>query len=280
MTQRIVQLQTDQISSEIANFAIGFALLRVEDRIEDAKAGGSGTLALVGSNYGILTAAHVLECALPRKGEVGLVLFLGHMARFQKQLVTMEDTERVIVRGDKFGPDGPDLGFIRLPQKNIGWLTATSAFYNLTKRRDEVLANVEPAPNHVDAIVGMIDERTEDLPAERSNERRKGFGALLTSGEIKRTRRESSYDLVDFEVTSHPDFELPTSFGGMSGGALWRFYFVMKDDKPWVVEKRLMGVPFYQTREAQLTTITCHGPEGIYGSLLDEIMKKWPEVSK
>src|ERR1700681_575904 len=55
----------------------------------------------------------------------------------------------------------PSLGFLRLPEKYLGWLRAINSFYNLTKSRDEYLANSTPGPDSVDAIVGMIHERTK-----------------------------------------------------------------------------------------------------------------------
>jgi hypothetical protein len=67
-----VKIPTEKIADEIANYMIGFAKLTVHNRVEDAVCAGSGTLAVVGRVYGVLTAAHVLD-VLPEKGEVGLV---------------------------------------------------------------------------------------------------------------------------------------------------------------------------------------------------------------
>jgi hypothetical protein len=56
----------------------------------NAESAGSGTLAKVGSTFGVLTAAHVIE-ALPRKGEVGVVVF-EHETKLQKQTIEMSST--------------------------------------------------------------------------------------------------------------------------------------------------------------------------------------------
>jgi hypothetical protein len=86
------------------------------------------------------------------------------------------------------------------------------------------------------------------------------------------------YDLLDFEVTGGPGFDLPSSFGGASGGALWRFYYVMKDNVPTVVDRRLIGVLFYQSLSSEgKRVISCHGPTSVYSAVPAAISKRWPE---
>jgi hypothetical protein len=276
MTQKIVQLSTVQISKEVADFTVGLVKLIERDKVEDASCAGSGTLAVFGKVHGILTAAHVID-ELPKTGEVGIVLY--REKTFQKQVIKMEDTERVTVREAIFGPEGPDMGFLRIPEENIGWLKATSSFYNLKKRRLNELAGQTPAENYVDAVIGMIDELTVNVPVDKPKRRAKAFSAIFCNGEVSGTNNVNGYDLLDFSVTSHPDFKLPGSFEGMSGGALWRVYFEMKDDTPSIVGKRVQGIPFYQSvGQGGARVIICHGPNSIYRVLADKILKKWPDA--
>jgi hypothetical protein len=211
---------------------------------------------------------------------VGLVTLAGQERQFRKQTIEMAETTKISIRGNGFGPDGPDLGFLRLPEKYLGWLRAINSFYNLTKNRDEYLANSTPGPDSVDAIVGMIHERTKTLIAD--NLRKKGFEALFSDGRIVETRHADAHDLLSFLPTVYPDFQLPANFQGTSGGALWRVYIGVKDDVPQVIGKRLWGIPFYQSPpdKNDIRTLTCHGPDGIYGSILDEIIKTWPNETK
>lgn len=52
----------------------------------------------------------------------------------------------------------------------------------------------------------------------------------------------------------------------------------MAGDKPKVAAKRLWGVPFYQRkREGQTPVLVCHGPDGIYKALFDQVVQKWPK---
>jgi len=58
-----------------------------------------------------------------------------------------------------------------------------------------------------------------------------------------------THDLLYVKLaTEHePTFKIPSSFEGMSGGALWRFYVVEKDGGQEVIDSRLIGVPFHQS---------------------------------
>lgn len=279
MTQRIVKISTAELSRQISDFTIGLAKLTVHDRAEDATCAGSATLASVGKIDGLLTAAHVLD-ALPKTGDVGIILFQNRT--MQKQVIKIEDAELpIIIRAEEFGCNGPDLGFLRLPQTNVSWLKATNSFYNLKKRRDKVLGNESPVPNYVEAVVGMIDVFTKDVLVDDPTRRAKVFSAIFCSGEVRTNRNESGFDLLDVAITPYPDFPLPDNFQGMSGGALWRFYFFEKDNIPSIVEKRLVGVPFHQSAAEDGTKIiTCHGPVGIHSALIDAITTQWPEDAK
>jgi hypothetical protein len=38
----------------------------------------------------------------------------------------MANTTKIVLRCDAFGPDGPDLGFLRLAADTVGWFDAIS----------------------------------------------------------------------------------------------------------------------------------------------------------
>lgn len=197
MAPTVVSIPTEQISQEIANFTIGFAKLIVRDNIEDAIGAGSGTLAVLGQVHGVLTAAHVLD-SLPNTGPVGLVRYLNENGRYQKQTIDMAGATKLVIRAEEFGMNGPDLGFLRLPADSVGWLKAINSFYELRRYRDEYIAGKLPDGSPLMALVGMIDERTKDLPPERRGQRRKGFEALFTDGDIVSGRIRDRHELMDF----------------------------------------------------------------------------------
>jgi Ribosomal protein L7/L12 dimerisation domain len=274
--QREFRISTADISRAISNFTIGFVRVSLRDNVEDAESAGSGSLISVGSIRGILTAAHVLE-HLPDKGNVGVVLYQEDSAKFGKHIIGMQYAEKLMLGGEASGVSGPDLGFLRLPPNAVAALGAILSFYDLSKRQDDVLANRAPAPSSADTIVGMISELTEDIPTERRLVRLKSFTAIFGPGTSSNITEADGHDLFDFEVRPSPNFKLPSSFGGTSGGAVWRFYIAEKDGAAAVVDTRLVGVPFFETPRDGKMIISCHGPKSIYSVLADAIAKQWPE---
>jgi hypothetical protein len=185
--------------------------------------------------------------SLPQKGAVGIVIFVDRPSDFQKQIVMMENTEEVVMRGKDFGQIGPDLGFLRLPEESLGWLKAKNSFYNLPKHRADVLARKEPTASHVDSMTGIIHAFTKDAPTGRPSERRKEFTAIFCGARLAALRYPANYELYYYEPTNGPGFTLPKSFQGTSGGAVWRFYVAEKDGSVDVVDRRLIS--FFKREE-------------------------------
>ena len=268
----------EKISAEIAAFTVGFANLTTYGGIEDAEPVGSGSLVTVGSVHGILTAAHVLKY-LPDQGEVGLIRFSMAQSFPQKATIDMGQAEKLTIAAEDEGPEGPDLGFLRLSPKDVGPLQARNVFFNLGKRREAVLADDQPDPPYFDGISGLIADWTTDLPPEHGWARVKGFRAVYGVGLIVGEHESNGFDLFDFEVTYGPGSVSPVSYEGMSGGALWRVYYTKDDDGQLsVLDKKVFGVAFHQSDLSdQKRIITCHGPRSVYGSLIEAIREKWPE---
>jgi hypothetical protein len=276
MITRKISLEHTDIDKQVANFTVGFLKFAGEHDEKDAIPAGSGSLVLCGSVHGILTAAHVLK-HLPDAGEVGIVRFTNAPPSFQKRTIKMEYTEKLIISANEDGPNGPDLGFLRLPESDAVALQLTNVFMNLDKRRDAILAGRAPAGSYVaDAIVGVIGEWTEDLPPKQKRTRLKGLTALFGAGEVISERQVCGYDLLDFSVNLDFGFKSPSSYAGTSGGAVWRFFVDVAEDRPKVLERWLFGVPFYEshTSEGKLI-ISCHGPRSFYAKLFERIGERW-----
>jgi hypothetical protein len=284
MADRLVVIPTADISKEISNFTIGLARLEVRPEsatkpnnlVQDAFLSGTGTLVSVEKIYGLLTAAHVLK-ELPAKGEVGIILFKD--GALQRQAIKMAHVEPpLMISGEKFGPDGPDLGFLRFPPVNEGWLKALASFYNLAKHREDALAEKKPALDYIESVIGMIEKLTKEIPAEKPLGHAKQFSAIFCNGQAQNSREAGGFDLIDLVIKEYPDFPLPANFKGMSGGALWRLFLNERNGVFSVVSKLLVGVPFYQSEDAAANKIvTCHGKNSIYTTLLDKVMARWPE---
>lgn len=267
----------DRISRDIADFTVGFVGLSTEGSNEDAHAAGSGTLIAVGSIKGILTAAHVLD-NLPDTGEVGLLSFPRVQARAYRQTIDMSAAEKLLIGSRPFGPMGPDLGFLRLGPRDAEALEARNVFFNLGRRRALILAETPTSTSYFDGLSGVIAEWTTDSPTEENWSKRKDFFALYGTGIVVREHMSDGFDLVDFEVSYDEAVKRPNSYKGMSGGSLWRVYGALHENGRLLVsEKRIFGVAFFQSeRFDNKRIITCHGPMGIYGHLIDAISDVWP----
>jgi hypothetical protein len=263
-------------------FTIGFARLLQTDSGESAESAGSGTLVTVGSLHGVLTAAHV-HAALPKHGNVGIILNAENPEQYSKLAINMDHIEPIIIKGEEFGPLGPDLAFLRLTDcEALGWLKAKNLFYSLSQRRDSILSGDRPTKTYTDSITGTIHELTKEEPRERRNVRRITFRNIFCPVRPSAVRYLNTHDLLYVQLaTEHePTFKVPNSFEGTSGGSVWRFYVIENDGKLEIVESRLIAVPFHQSLTPDgKREITCHGSRSIYGSLVDQIRARWPDES-
>ena len=277
-------LPTKDISQATSHFSMGFAKLRMANSVQHAESAGSGTFVSIGSLHGILTAAHVLD-ALEGEEYVGIILHGPEPERFQRQAVNLKlAAAPVLLRAGAFGPLGPDLAFLALPDETTGWLKAKASFYNLSKRRTEVLSNKHPTSAHVEVIVGIVDELTVVIPSDDALVRRVQFSAIFGSVKMSAVRYLSDRALNYFALQGEPDpgFSFPGSFAGVSGGAIWRFY--VKENAEGAIElvdSRLIAVPFYENHDTERKRqIICHGSKDIYGRLIDEVSNRWPQETQ
>jgi hypothetical protein len=172
---------------------------------------------------------------------------------------------------------GPDLAFIRLPAA-AGFtrqLRASKSFYNLTLHPKNRMEEALDSSGFM-AFVGYVAEQITDAPAEsgfRDVRRIQGY-AFLTGPEKYQDR--NGFDYVDVGCDRLLAPTMPRSFGGVSGGGLWRFD-VLRDPNEEPGQERLgksflAGVVF---REDDVNTDTPrvrgHGARSIYEICLPQI---------
>jgi hypothetical protein len=270
---KVVEFETQIWAEAIASFLVGFAKLSIGCNAEWVSSLGSGTLVTISGRHGILTAAHVLD-ALPSAGELGLVQFQKTPERYQRLTVQMEHTDSVKFSG---GNGRPDIGFLKLPPKTIEALNTNGVFYNLDKRRENVLIGNEPSQNIAVAAIGVVAELTKEIGTDNCKERLTRFGGLFADGELHGLPEDEGFDYVKLIPLNRTEFPMPENFGGMSGGGLWKIYIEMVEGKPKAIDKRLIGIPFFQEHEGENPlSIICHGQLSIYSRLFDEVLKRWP----
>ena len=273
---KIPTLDISEASEAISHCTVGFLKLNARRGEETADSVGSGTLVKVGKVHGILTVAHVLT-RLPKSGDVGLVRF-SRFARGSKQLkFEIGQTHSVIIPGME-GPDGPDIGFLRLPLDKAVELEATSSFRNLDYTAQLLEENPIPAKYGFDGIVGILAERTKKIRTEFGI--RMEFESRYQFGTTSLLPDAHGLDRCLFTPGPTDIVPYPKSYGGTSGGGLWRTYcHVDSKGKQQVAENRLIGVPYYQSEKVgEKRLLYCHSPRTIYGLLREKIKETWPDA--
>lgn len=127
------------VNDRISDYAIGFVKILPGAGPEDATLAGSGTLVTAGSRHAILTADHVLN-ELPSKGEIGLILPTRFAPRLHRATLEMDVGRKATIGRASYDRKGPDLGLILLSQSDISKLPSSKTFYNLDKRREQMLS--------------------------------------------------------------------------------------------------------------------------------------------
>jgi hypothetical protein len=254
----------DVILAYISNFAVGFAR-----RVEGAGSQvlGSGILVTLDGRRGILTAGHVAEVydALP---EIGLVRFvLG--GQQQRIIVKHGHARTMILQSNKTFTESKevlDLAFTELSPDAASTIEARGAFLNLEKNRERIEASPPTESVHCDAMLGLVAEFS-DKPFVENSEWISPMRGVLHTGHVC----EQDCGLVTVEAMGDNLDRLPESFGGMSGGGLWRIYFVENEKESRIVSAMLCGVASWQIDK---THIACQGWERIYQGLVPAVRKR------
>lgn len=232
-------------SSTVALFGIYY--INGEERLKFA---GTGTLAAAGNYHGILTAAHVWE-VLERTAKVAITMAdkINHRYAIEVKAIHATVLERSATEWDEHGPD---LALLRIPNETVGEIQVYHVFEHL----DE-----PPKKLGVEAFEYWMAMGT---PGEFGT-----FTETHASVEINGSNVDPRYlsgapDYYDFELDAHGP-GIPKSYGGFSGGGLWRllvFSPPVTGKVDWAY--RLKGVIFWQFPPVGgRRTIRCHGPETI-----------------
>lgn len=228
----------------------------------------SGTLVRFGALHGVLTAAHVID-RLKDVKEIGLAHFLD--AQAQGIRLPRGCIEYVKVGDEPYSALGPDLAFLKLPSETVSALSAKCSFLNLTL--EARLSETAPPKTAIqcDVVIGIVGEWHTDHAPEGFD---KGIiSGLQNWGSTIELPVHGGFDRLEFTPLANSEFPLPNSYGGTSGGGLWRIY---SDVKGSFSQARLLGIPFFQIPVASSTpNIICHGPSSIYRCMMEKIRDKW-----
>ena len=193
----------------------------------------------------------------------------------------MTFTEKITIdRGslDFIDCAGPDLGLLMLSTPQVNTIMAYKSFYNLAKRRNQILADPPQIDEGVWFICGMPEEWTNDEPPEKGYQIIKEFRGLCGAGIVKAEQQRDKLDYLYFETKYNKSYEGPQMFQGVSGGGLWQIIVVKSQNGELIIkDKILSGVVFFQSDlENGLRMIKCHGRRSIYGEAIDILIEKTP----
>jgi len=251
----------ENIVRDIGSFSV--ALFGISNSTGDERLTfcGSGTLVSSGDFRYILTATHVWTKKLRAAEQLALTFVEGASHRFaiDTQTVTPDIS---------FGPGameewGPDFCFLRIPPAYVGRIEVYKTFYNLDKRREHALTSQLERDAGPCVLMGSPSELFDELSDKHANWQFPGWFSR-----IQDVHSREGFDYLDVGVDLSLS-EIPSSFGGVSGGGLWQVLIgrsTQTGDFLW--KRNLEGVAFYASPAvAGRRIIRCHGRHSIYGNM-------------
>lgn len=265
------------VDTQIARHSVAFGYKREREMI----GAGSGVLARLGSVSGVLTCGHVIrdieECATKYSNDYLYVMANGPSDdKMQDQripLYAFSDHARVV----KYSPTteeakalGPDIGFLTLSKDMFNALASRGSVLDLNLQAQRI---GKPAPRdtlRVDLIAGHPSEEiaTTELAPNWQVGR---YVTAVLSGDVQQLEDHEGFDRYSFEPNG-PE-KKPASYKGVSGGGVWSLFLRKSKDGLEFVERRFVGVAFYQTDNdvERRRLIVLHGPKSVYRRLLPMI---------
>ena len=253
---------SDAVLARISNFAVG---LVVRKDGAGSEVLGSGVLVSIEGRRGILTCGHVAE-KYAKRDEIGLIRFV---AGNQRQLIPLGDTQTLILQSsDSFeeGKEVLDLAFTQLPPDVAASIEARAVFLNIQKNRAKLESGEPAGARHIDAMVGLVAELS-DRPFVAGKEVISPMSGVLHTGHLCAQQN----GLLTIEAMSYNRDKLPKKFGGMSGGGLWRVYFVETETECNITAMILCGIVSWQIDE---TKLACQGWDRIDQGLIPAVREK------
>ncbi len=215
---------------------------------------------------GILTCGHVAG-AYEKLHEIGLIRFVT--GRAQRRLLKLGDTQTIILQSsDTFteSKDVLDLAFTHLPPDAASSIEAQAVFLNIEKNRAKMESGAPAEGKHVDAMLGLVAEFSEQSFVEGKEFINPMRGVLHTGHVCAQENGPLTMEAMDYNL-----HELPKCFGGMSGGGLWRIYFVENEKESKIIATMLCGVASWQIDDRK---IACQGWDRIDQALIPRVRKK------
>lgn len=231
---------------------------------------GSGTLARLGDRWGVLTCSHVLH----NLGKRPFALTCSSVDNLARRWWLAQDKLGFLQLGDPPWESalGPDLAFVQIPVNLVSDIAKVATVVNLDHHQD-LTSKEEPssAIHKADLVFGAIGQWTTAEPDIVH------LKALINVGTISKTTNRGGFDYLTHTPVPDGKAPMPSTFGGMSGGGVWRLYFQQTGERTLkFAQRRFLGVAFAESNPAgtDLPVIHCHGPTSLYEKLIPSIVNE------
>jgi hypothetical protein len=220
---------------------------------ESLEFAGSGTFIREKDRYFVLTARHVWQLKLKDSDGVGVVLREVDDHRY------FIETNAIVPYGPKqpliWNGLGPDIVALEIPPNRVGTIKAMRGFYEMD---GGLKAMVTSDRNEAYLLMGtpsVLGSYTSQHASVRVLGMWDGKPVPFTEGD---------WDYVDFSAAIRPPTPTNT-FGGVSGGGLWRVQIYPHPEKEEVASNVVLeGVAFFELGTyAGKGIIRCHGVNSI-----------------
>jgi hypothetical protein len=256
LSREIGDAVSEAMIADVRNFTIGFGRAGEKPAVK-----GTGVLVEYKGVHGILTAAHVDAYIRELKRPIGVVRLNQGLAQ-QASVLDVDEVYTYAAGQDPWPTGSDDIAFIHIPPHLVGNIERRCSFLNGEKN----LAKDEPEPStaliQTHAVFGMVEDFT-GATTRQGGVATTAMKGVLTPGTL--TTLDGATATLECFAENIPD--LPSSFGGTSGGGLWRIYVRKGDDgKYTAVHRRLIGIASRE-EDGKPPRIICQGV-GRVGAML------------
>ncbi len=259
--RNIPQRVLDEVVLGLQHFLVPLFFLRPQNSEPQVRFIGSGTLVEIQGTHHILTAAHVWH-ETEGAEEIGLVLTAS-----RSRFMMPRDAISVKQLWDHKHPEwGPDLALLQLARPIVSTIAAQKSFLNLAQQRATLAAHPPATEKGLWAVTGLVGEfsKVQRHPEEGTIIATAPVRAFFSA--VQETHQRGGYDYLDLGAKLGLS-DVPSSFGGVSGGGLWEVGLSMSKSGTisWDERRHFRGVAFWQSRPSVgRRVIRCHGPRSIF----------------
>ena len=108
----------------------------------------------------------------------------------------------------------------------------------------------------VNAVCGLVEEYSGPTVRQKGGVASTGLRAVLTPGTFTSTD-DNNTAVIQCFAENVPD--LPSTFGGSSGGGLWRVYMRVREGRHEIEHFRLIGIASRDDHAVKPPQIICQG---------------------